>query len=110
MTPVSSVLLSSLTPRDLVAEFPLLEDAVFHPANKEAINSFFAGQLKVGGVGETIPLPHPQATLAVLGAVQAVLDGGGALPEGGEGVQGCGGASLALLGDMLPHLTDIWHR
>lgn len=51
MTPVSLVLLSSLTPRDLVAEFPLLEDAVFHPANKEAINSFFASQLEVSGEG-----------------------------------------------------------
>ena len=47
----------SLTPRDLVADFPLLEDAVFHPDNKEAINAFFAGQMEV----RTRPhLPHPR--------------------------------------------------
>ena len=90
-----------------MADFPLLEDAVFHPDNKEAINAFFAGQMEVRTPSH---LPHPQATLAVLGAVQDVLEGGGALPEGGEEVQGCKRASLDSLGRMLPHLTDIWHR
>ena len=33
--------------RDILSDFPLLEDRLFHPENKEAINSFFAGEMKV---------------------------------------------------------------
>ena len=33
--------------RDILAEFPLLQDSLFHPVNKDAINSFFAGEMKV---------------------------------------------------------------
>ena len=33
--------------RDLLAEFPLLQDSLFHPENRDAINSFFAGEMKV---------------------------------------------------------------
>ena len=33
--------------RDVLAEFPLLEDSLFHPTNRDAINSVFAGEMKV---------------------------------------------------------------
>ena len=33
--------------RDISAEFPLLQDSLFDPTNRDAINSYFAGEMKV---------------------------------------------------------------
>ena len=46
---VSELCLQSvfLSLREILTEFPLLEDSLFHPGNKDVINSFFAGEMKV---------------------------------------------------------------
>jgi len=82
--------------RDILAEFPLLQDSLFHPVNKDAINSFFAGEMK--------------ETLAVLKSVQEVFEEEEGLSKGilGQEVKRvCQAGDLAILHDMLPHITSL---
>jgi len=84
--------------RDILVEFPLLEDSLFHPENRDAINSFFAGEMK--------------ETLEVLKSVQEVFE---EEEEGGpsKGIFGqevkrvCKAGHLAILQGMLPHITSL---
>merc|ERR1719495_788680 len=82
--------------RDILSDFPLLEDRLFHPENKEAINSFFAGEMK--------------ETLQVLKAVVEIFE---EEKEGirkeiqGEVKEVCKKDDLVILMTMLPHITSL---
>ena len=98
--------------RDILAEFPLLEDSLFHPVNKDAINSFFAGEMKVCDLNVNFSRNDSlaQETLAVLKSVQEVFEEEEGLSKGilGQEVKRvCQAGDLAILHDMLPHITSL---
>ena len=100
--------------RDILVEFPLLEDSLFHPENKDAINSFFAGEMKV--CDKKVDLSQndslAQETLEVLKSVQEVFEeeeeeGPSKGIFGQEVKRVCKARDLAILQGMLPHITSL---
>ena len=96
--------------RDILSDFPLLEDRLFHPENKEAINSFFAGEMKVSQLLRTKTFTLPQETLQVLKAVVEIFEEEkeGNRKEIEEEVKAvCKKDDLVILMNMLPHITTL---
>ena len=96
--------------RDILSDFPLLEDRLFHPENKEAINSFFAGEMKVSQLLRTKTFTLPQETLQVLRAVVEIFEEEkeGNRKEIEEEVKAvCKKDDLVILMNMLPHITTL---